>query len=924
MAKKLKLPKRFKKILKKDNVCDSIVQDVITVFKPIYLDNKLFFFDEYTDHGIDHIERVLKAADFIITDDSFEKMNAKEVMILVLGVILHDLGMQMEFSTFKALLDGKYDEYRIEVIDNKTWKQLWDEYLAEVKRFSSIKNNDIFGSNYKEFKSPDLSDKDKLDGYDKKLIGEFVRRHHARFAHEVALAGIHGEGDKQNAFGNDEKIKKLHRDLIGVLARSHGMNIRDTFGCLEELDKESCFNPDEINIIFLMVVLRIADCIQIDDSRVNLNLLKLKIFNSPVSMRENNAHLDTISVNFKNQDNEKIHVLCEPKSSEMFVKLDGLFKYIQNELDTSWAVLGEVYSFLPADEKPRIKFRRITSNLKDVKKIKSFQYIPKKINIKANSELIKLLVKPLYGGNPTFGVRELLQNSVDTCNERVNIETKKGNKTYEPFIKVSIDRIDDQTSRFTIEDNGVGMSEDIIINYFLNIGASFRDTLHWKKENIDDNGNVQTTRTGRFGIGVLAAFLLGNEIEVETTHLYEQITYSFKTTIDTQNIEVSKIKPKKETGTKISILLTEEQRDLLIGEKQKATKWTNWYVEDTPRIDYILDEVTVARKKLIEGEAFNDIECSDFGTVRWKCSNKKNYIVCNGFVVTTNSAKETIQSDGNIIIQMPSIVLNDSKAMLPLQLDRSDIDCQVLPFENQLYVEMCKEFIAFILTLDEVTTRMSNSFTLYTKSYNTRPIFTQNGYSIASDYFAEIIKKEEKNKLISFIGDMKDMEIKHEDGIFLYYDSIYFNETVYDGLQVSLPCKGRVITIKTELYNNDMFNNESDFKGKYQIEEINGIDSAKYFIFNYDNYDKESIMPSYFKYLSENSPFPSYIQELDFDFFKIRQGGKILNDLLAIYIGDNAVIPYDMEERKNLYPRAFKELQPFMKKLQQTTSFVAR
>jgi HSP90 family molecular chaperone len=35
---------------------------------------------------------------------------------------------------------------------------------------------------------------------------------------------------------------------------------------------------------------------------------------------------------------------------------------------------------------------------------------------------MELLIKPLYGNNPSIGIRELLQNAVDATKERMNLE----------------------------------------------------------------------------------------------------------------------------------------------------------------------------------------------------------------------------------------------------------------------------------------------------------------------------------------------------------------------------------------------------------------------------------------------------------------------------------------------------------------------
>lgn len=551
----MKIPKKFEEILKKNQTIHSIVLDVISSFEPIFNDNKLFFFEEYTDHGISHIEKVLETANFIISDDSFENITCKEVSILILSVILHDLGMHVELSTFNSMLNGEYDIYINDIIDNKTWCKLWNEYLSEVKRFSTIQKKNIFGDESMPFVIPDLSNKDNLTGYDKKLIGEFIRRHHGRFAQEVSLLGLKSDTGLIE-FGTN-KLDKQTKQLVGILARSHSMNVRDTFMYLKDIAHDSWRNPHEINIIYLMVILRIADYIQIDNSRVNPFLLKLKSFNSPISQLENLTHLSINSLNFNNVDKENIYVDCNPLDSEMFVKISTLIADIQNEFDKSWAILGEVYGFIP-NKKPSIKFRRISSNLGNKTFLNKLDYIPEKITFKIDNNLSKLLVAPLYGDNPTFGVRELLQNSIDACIERKEIEDQKKNYNYIPAIEVSIDLVNEHQSIFTIKDNGKGMSSDEIINYFLNIGSSFRKSMDWKKKFIDEDGKTKINRNGKFGIGVLASFLIGNEVSVTTKHISSNEVHLFSASIDAQFINVIKSQSDFEIGTTISIKISNE------------------------------------------------------------------------------------------------------------------------------------------------------------------------------------------------------------------------------------------------------------------------------------------------------------------------------------------------------------------------------
>jgi len=144
-----------------------------------------------------------------------------------------------------------------------------------------------------------------------------------------------GKDNRTNNFGN-EKLTLLYRGMSGIVARSHGMNLRDTFSYLENIGHQSWRNPEEVNIVFLMVVLRIADYIQIDTSRVNPFLLKLKTFNSPISLNEHKTHLAIESINFSQPDHEQFYVQCNPANSGMLVKIQNLFVDIQKELDVSW------------------------------------------------------------------------------------------------------------------------------------------------------------------------------------------------------------------------------------------------------------------------------------------------------------------------------------------------------------------------------------------------------------------------------------------------------------------------------------------------------------------------------------------------------------------------------------------------------------
>jgi len=930
----MKIPEKFKRILDTNQTLLSIILDIVTSFQPVFEDNKLFFFEEYTDHGIKHIESVLSSAEFIIADDSFENMTAKDVAVLILSIILHDIGMHIEYATFVALLDGHYDVHKT-YLDNKTWQELWMDYLAEAKRFSSQQKRNIFGNEFQPYNEPDLTNKDKLTGYDKKLIGEFIRRHHARLAHEIAFNGLMGKNKETINFGN-EKLSVLYRGMAGIVARSHGMNLRDTFPYLKNIGYISWCNPDEVNIVFLMVVLRIADYIQIETTRVNPFLLKLKTFNSPISLNEHKTHLAIESINFTQADHEQFYVQCNPSNSGMLVKLQTLFTDIQKELDVSWAVLGEVYGFLP--KKPKIKFRRITSNLEDANYLTQLSFVPQKISFQVNNELSKLLVAPLYGNRATYGVRELVQNAIDACRERHHIETQMDNQAYEPKVTVSIERVNESESLFKIIDNGKGMDIEEIIHYFLNVGVSFRKSLAWRKQFVDDQGQSQVNRNGRFGIGVLAAFLIGEEITVKTRKYNDQTAYCFSTTIDSEFIEIQREQNSGfGIGTTISLIFSNEKREELLKDEKG---WADWYVGESPIVEYFLDNEKHQCLFKIDRNKFNVFETEDFKNIQWgyitvKASSysyiKTAAVVCNEIVITKrlNSGKNIFNLLENnkkfVIEEKPSLLFEDPEGLFPIKLDRNDIDCNILPFEKELYKEVAKNFIAYILNLEINVDKEIKHINLSTNfNANTVTLFSKDGYTFNIDYFYNILQKNNSSssslvRILKNAGSINSTILRFSDILFYFEHDNHMKLSSSEGY-VAPRCGGRIILRLRDYKKFFTWENKritSAAKNLHRVEHQN----EQFIIYTVYGANKPPILISkenlnIIEQLDKNI---RSIQEIPFSFLKSNgrylESGEILYNLLTEYIGGDVIIPYDIEERKRKYKKAFEELAVYMDKL---------
>lgn len=911
----MKIPAKFEEILKTNQTIHLIVLDVISSFGPILKDNKLYFFEEYTEHGIDHIEMVLEASEFLIPDESFEHIKPKEVAILILAIILHDLGMQIDFFTFKALIEGKYDDVRVGVLDKKSWYELWQDYLSEIRHFSSKQKENIFGNPYEIINEPDLSNKDKLTGIDKKLIGEFIRRHHARLAHEIALKGLIGNNSTV-PFGN-ENITAQDKQFIGIVARSHGTEIRKTFDYLKEIAYSVWKKPAGINIIYLMVLLRISDYLQIDKTRTDPILLKLKTFNSPVSLREHKTHLDISHLTFENDDPELITITCEPKDAQMYVKLQNLIKDIQHEFDLSWAILGEIYGFLP-NKKPKIKFRRIASNLEYPTFLKKINYVPQKISFQVNNELSKLLIAPLYGNSPTYGVRELVQNATDACKERIKIEHDKGNKSYKPLVTVSIDKVDEENYLFKIKDNGKGMTLDEILNYFLSVGSSFRSSFQWKKEFISKDGKSLVNRNGKFGIGVLAAFLLGDKITIKTKNYnHTSLGYTFKADIINDFIDVRTIE-NFDSGTEIEIVMPQKIFTQLIQNGNKKISWADWYIGDIPEVKYLINDEIKDRQIFFKPFKEREIYPNGYDKIKWYYAkemrtNSDNFVACNDLIITLSNYSNFIASS-DVITYKPHLLIEDSQGILPLNLNRNSLDSVLLPFEDELFEDVAKDFIAQIL-MTQISSNEISKYSIY--PHNMEFLYLTNGFSLLCDYFVNKIH----NKTILRILSKNDYTIKNTSKILNTSENLIiyplFNQLYYlRGQKEKIAPNVEANILLTKARYNDYFEYELRIpqwlKARHKIQWQNDNFIAytmnnfisKSSLFNENNFN--IIMNDIDKNIQS-------IQEIPIKYLNAKKGGINLNLLFEKYFGENIIIPYDMNERKKTYPLAFDELKNYMK-----------
>lgn len=134
----------------------------------------------------------------------------------------------------------------------------------------------------------------------------------------------------------------------------------------------------------------------------------------------------------------------------------------------------------------------------------------------SKSQVIDLLMGTKLYGDPEVALRELLQNSIDACLLRSAME-KSWDNLYEPEIHIKYSTQNDGDV-LEIIDNGTGMDQHIIDNYYSKVGASFYKSPGFYE--LKSKSKADFTPTSRFGIGILSCFMVADTLVVDTRRVY--------------------------------------------------------------------------------------------------------------------------------------------------------------------------------------------------------------------------------------------------------------------------------------------------------------------------------------------------------------------------------------------------------------------
>lgn len=418
-----------------------------------------------------------------------------------------------------------------------------------------------------------------------------------------------------------------------------------------------------------------------------------------------------------------------------------------------------------------------------IKPIEDVPFIEQEVHFKVSNNIIPNLIKPLYGNNPECGLREIIQNAMDAIKEYSENVNSQFDKMY---IEVHLTE-QNKRKKIIVRDYGIGMNREILLEKYFVIGESTKK-------------NSPLSLVGQFGIGALAAFLLGDKIDVVTKHYEEEVKYQFSYNLPERDLEetgnnnicIEICKPDNFLhGTEITIELNDELSKLNEDGLRRKLKLDEWYVMTDFPIQFFHEkrpERPERSKSPIKLKSYKEkcfkwvkLDSGQQGVIAEYCKEypeetkgvSKAQIIYNGLMIP-----ERYVLNCKYINFLPCISINATNQQIRLNLERTKIESGLEPICSTLKEEILnlgiddlKKQKLKILDTDGSILR----FTYSNKYLENIPLFfTKEGFGIYSTESVKSLKKSNPNlNIVEVYGILKNVKISdlNENAIYLFYNT---------------------------------------------------------------------------------------------------------------------------------------------------------
>ena len=212
------------------------------------------------------------------------------------------------------------------------------------------------------------------------------------------------------------------------------------------------------------------------------------------------------------------------------------------------------------------------------------------------SKLLDLVANSLYSEREIF-LRELISNSADACEKlRYQSLSKKNILGDDTELKIHI-RVSKKKKIIEIQDNGIGMSNEELID---NLGTIARSGTSKFMEAMKDKKDSNVSAIGQFGVGFYSSYMVSDIVEVSSKSAEDDKSYLWKSN-GKENYTIEEIKNKKR-GTIIKLSIKKDAEEFLDSFRLRSiiTKYSN-YIPFPILLDD-LDNAKEKEEKINEGD----------------------------------------------------------------------------------------------------------------------------------------------------------------------------------------------------------------------------------------------------------------------------------------------------------------------------------
>lgn len=440
---------------------------------------------EYTVHDITHLDALWEMADLIAGEDFY--ITPTEAFVLGGGFLIHDLG-----NGLAAYPEG---------IDTLRSNQLWNDTVTALlkKKLGRYPTTE-------ELQNPE-------NEIEREAIGVVLRNLHAKHAERLALVSWKDrEIDEEYHLIEDTDLRRTYGQVIGKIAHSHWWNVDRLASEFPAILGAPTGYPREWTVDPLKVacLLRTADASHLDTRRAPGFLRALR---KPSDYSRQHwvfqEHLQQPRLESGRLVYSSGRAFPVEDANAWWICFDTL-KMVDNELQQVDALLADT-------NRNRLVAKGVAgvdNPMRLFKWIPAENWLPVDTHIKVGNvaSLVRSLGgEQLYGRDKLVPLRELIQNASDAIRARRLLETRP-----ERFGDVYIRTGKDSNGHWVeVEDNGVGMSTNVLTGAFLDFGSSFWGTSSMLTEfpGLLAKGFEST---GKYGIGFFSVFMWGNKVRVTT------------------------------------------------------------------------------------------------------------------------------------------------------------------------------------------------------------------------------------------------------------------------------------------------------------------------------------------------------------------------------------------------------------------------